>query len=46
MYADALATTFAAVIGTTTSGAYIESATSVEAGERTGLTVVITALCS
>ena len=32
MMADALATTFAAVIGTTTSGAYIESATGVEAG--------------
>jgi AGZA family xanthine/uracil permease-like MFS transporter len=40
MMADALATTFAAVIGTTTSGAYIESATG-----RTGLTAVITALC-
>ena len=45
MMADALATTFAAVVGTTTSGAYIESATGVEAGGRTGLTSVITALC-
>jgi len=45
MMADALSTTFAAVIGTTTSGAYIESATGVEAGGRTGLTAVITALC-
>ena len=45
MMADALATTFAAAIGTTTSGAYIESATGVEAGGRTGLTAVITALC-
>jgi len=45
MLADALATTFAAIIGTTTSGAYIESATGVEAGGRTGLTAVITALC-
>jgi adenine/guanine/hypoxanthine permease len=45
MMADALATTFAALIGTTTSGAYIESATGVEAGGRTGLTAVITALC-
>ena len=45
MMADALATTFAAMIGTTTSGAYIESATGVEAGGRTGLTAVITALC-
>ncbi len=45
MMADALATTFAAVVGTTTSGAYIESATGVEAGGRTGLTSVVTALC-
>jgi AGZA family xanthine/uracil permease-like MFS transporter len=45
MMADALATTFAAVIGTTTAGAYIESATGVEAGGRTGLTPVVTAAC-
>jgi AGZA family xanthine/uracil permease-like MFS transporter len=45
MMVDALATTFAAAIGTTTSGAYIESATGVEAGGRTGLTSVTTALC-
>jgi adenine/guanine/hypoxanthine permease len=45
MLADALATTFAALVGTTTSGAYIESATGVEAGGRTGLTAVVTALC-
>ena len=45
MMADALATTFAAMIGTTTLGAYIESATGVEAGGRTGLTSVVTALC-
>jgi len=45
MMADALATTFAALIGTTTSGAYIESATGVEAGGRTGLTSLVTALC-
>lgn len=45
MMADALATTFAALVGTTTSGAYIESATGVEAGGRSGLTAVITALC-
>lgn len=45
MMADALATTFAALIGTTTSGAFIESATGVEAGGRTGLTAVVTALC-
>jgi len=45
MLADALATTFAALVGATTSGAYIESATGVEAGGRTGLTSVVTALC-
>jgi adenine/guanine/hypoxanthine permease len=42
--ADALATTFAAAVGTTTSGAYIESATGIEAGGRTGLTAVVTGL--
>ncbi len=42
MLADALATTFSAVVGTTTAGAYIESATGVEAGGRTGLTAVVT----
>jgi len=45
MLSDALATTFAGMIGTTTAGAYIESATGVEAGGRTGLTSVVTALC-
>lgn len=45
MMADALATTFAALVGTTTSGAFIESATGVEAGGRSGLTAVVTALC-
>lgn len=45
MIADALSTTFGALIGTTTSGAFIESATGIEAGGRTGLTAVVTALC-
>jgi len=45
MLVDALSTSFAAAVGTTTSGAFIESATGVEAGGRTGLTSVITALC-
>ena len=45
MMVDALSTTFAALVGTTTSGAYIESAAGVEAGGRTGLTAVVTALC-
>ncbi len=42
MLVDALTTTFAAAIGTTTSGAYIESATGIEAGGRTGVTAVVT----
>jgi len=45
MMADALSTTFGALIGTTTSGAFIESATGIEAGGRTGLTAFVTALC-
>lgn len=44
MMADALATAFAAAVGTTTAGAYIESATGVESGGRTGFASVITAL--
>jgi AGZA family xanthine/uracil permease-like MFS transporter len=45
MLVDALSTMFAPLVGTTTAGAYIESATGVEAGGRTGLTAVVTALC-
>jgi AGZA family xanthine/uracil permease-like MFS transporter len=45
MLVDALSTVLAPLVGTTTSGAYIESATGVEAGGRTGLTAVVTALC-
>lgn len=45
MLVDALATSFAALVGTTTAGAYIESATGVEAGGRTGFSSVITAVC-
>jgi AGZA family xanthine/uracil permease-like MFS transporter len=43
MLCDALATVFAALVGTTTSGAFIESAAGVQAGERTGLTAVFIA---
>ncbi|MBI2955859.1 MAG: NCS2 family permease [Acidobacteria bacterium] len=43
MLADALATTFAAAVGTTTAGAYMESATGIEAGGRTGFTALVTA---
>jgi AGZA family xanthine/uracil permease-like MFS transporter len=45
MLVDALATCFSPVIGTTTSGAFVESATGIEAGGRTGLTVIVTGIC-
>lgn len=45
MLADALATTLAPLVGTTTAGAYIESATGVAAGGRTGFTAVVVAAC-
>jgi adenine/guanine/hypoxanthine permease len=44
MMADALATTFAALVGTTTAGAYVESAAGISVGGRSGLTAVVTAL--
>jgi AGZA family xanthine/uracil permease-like MFS transporter len=43
MLCDALATVLAALLGTSTAGAYIESATGIEAGGRSGLTAVVTA---
>ena len=45
MMVDALATAFSPLIGTTTSGAFVESATGVEAGGRTGLTAIVVAIC-
>jgi AGZA family xanthine/uracil permease-like MFS transporter len=45
MLVDAASTVIAALLGTTTSGAFIESATGVEAGGRTGFTSVVTAAC-
>jgi AGZA family xanthine/uracil permease-like MFS transporter len=44
MMADALATTFAALVGTTTAGAFMESAAGVSVGGRTGMTAVVTAM--
>jgi AGZA family xanthine/uracil permease-like MFS transporter len=41
---DAVATVVASLLGTTTAGAYIESATGIEAGGRTGRTAIVTAL--
>ena len=44
MLVDALATTFSPIVGTTTSGAFVESATGIEAGGRTGLTSLVVAI--
>src|SRR3989442_5134501 len=44
MLVDALACVFAGLVGTTTSGAYIESATGIREGARTGLASVATAV--
>lgn len=44
MIADAIATTVAPLFGTTTAGAFVESATGIEAGGRTGLTAVVVAI--
>lgn len=44
MLADAIATTCAGLFGTTTAGAYIESAAGVEAGGRSGLTALVVAV--
>src|SRR6266851_4647426 len=41
---DAIATMFAGLAGTTTAGAYIESAAGVQVGGRTGLTAVVVAI--
>ena len=43
MTVDALSCVFAGLVGTTTSGAYIESATGIREGARTGLAAVTTA---
>jgi AGZA family xanthine/uracil permease-like MFS transporter len=44
MLVDAVTTVVASLLGTTTTGAYIESATGISAGGKTGLTSVFTAL--
>lgn len=43
MLADSLATVLGSLLGTTTSGVYIESAAGIEEGGRTGFTSVVTA---
>lgn len=44
MFVDAASCMFAAVVGTSTSGAYIESATGIREGGRSGLTAAVVAL--
>ena len=44
MLSDALATTVAPLLGTTTAGAYIESAAGIEEGGRTGFSSLVVAL--
>ncbi len=45
MLVDAVTTCVAPALGTTTAGAFVESATGIEAGGRTGLTVLVTGTC-
>lgn len=42
MLVDSLACIFASLVGTTTTGAYIESATGIREGARTGLAAIVT----
>ena len=45
MMVDAITTALAPVLGTSVSGAYVESATGIEAGGRTGFTALVTGTC-
>jgi len=45
MLVDAICTCVAPLLGTTTAGAFVESATGIEAGGRTGLTALVTGTC-
>lgn len=45
MLVDAITTSLAPALGTTTAGAFIESAAGIEAGGRTGFTVVVAGTC-
>src|SRR5262249_43909831 len=44
MVVDSLSCIFSALVGTTTSGAFVESATGIREGARTGLAAVVTGL--
>ena len=45
MLVDAITTSLSPVLGTTTAGAFVESATGIEAGGPTGFTVFVTGSC-
>lgn len=45
LFADAVATSIGAVVGTSNTTTYIESASGIEAGGRTGLTSVVVSIC-
>ena len=45
LFADSIATSIGAIFGTSNTTTYVESAAGIEAGGRTGLTSVVTALC-
>ena len=45
LFADSIATSVGAIFGTSNTTTYVESAAGIEAGGRTGLTSVVTALC-
>ena len=45
MLVDAITTSLSPVLGTTTAGTFVESATGIEAGGRTGFTVFLTGSC-
>jgi len=45
MLVDAIATSLSPVLGTTTAGAFVESATGSEVGGRTGFTALVTGTC-
>src|SRR5215831_2149676 len=45
MLVDAITTSLSPVLGTTTAGAFVESATGIEVGGRTGFTAFVTGTC-
>ena len=45
MFADAIATSVGAILGTSNTTTFVESSAGIEAGGRTGLTSVVTAIC-